>query len=847
MVGEGTALDTSRVGRRIIERPRLTRLLTESESRVMLLVAPAGYGKTTLAREWLAGTGRKHAWYQVTAASADVAALAIGLANTAATVVPGAGEQLRAQLKASVDPGAEPALMASELAADLVSWPPEVRFVIDDYQVVADSSAAESFIEALVAETKVPFLIVGRGRPSWVTAKRLLYGEVSEFGRTTLAMTHEEAAAALQGHEEMPGLVALAEGWPAVIGLAALLPARMPESEDEVPETLHEYFAEELYQGLGEGLKWKLAQLSLAPSIDERIVRAVFGDEADLTLKNGYRSGFLSRGPDGYEMHPLLHQFLRTKLRDFQSQQVSKTARLLGRAYVEASQWDEAVLVAEEFDLDDVLLQVLHRGLEGALSEGRITTVERWLILGRLAAPTAPVVRLAEIEVAFRTGNVVSARENARQLVRSIQEGDPLASRIYLRAGQISHLDDRLDEAVELFTAAQQEAKTTSDLRQALWSRFVSLTDLDDRVGADETLKALESLPPIGVDDLLRASQARLQSALRWGRLTDALRGAASSLDLVDRSEDPFVRTGFLQTYGVALILAARYEEAGEVASREIDEAERFRLDWVLPHALEMQASAAVGLRDFQNAIKKLNRVGRLAEGNAHTELNVDVLKARIHLCNGAPERAIELLRGRDGDATSPGMQGDFLATLGLALACNGRIPEGRALFDASDAATTHLEARTLSAFGRAVASRLADPHGPIDKTALRDACYVANETGNFDAFVTAYRACPALLADLREADVDPEPFFRLARHLDSRLAETVGVSADSKPRRSGEDLTRREREVLGLVTQGLSNRQIARTLWIAESTVKVHIHHILEKLGVQSRTEAAAVAGDVL
>ena len=66
-------------GRRyIIKRPRLTRLLDGSKARVRMLIAPAGYGKTTLAREWF--EKRPHAWYQGTAASADVAALAAGLA-----------------------------------------------------------------------------------------------------------------------------------------------------------------------------------------------------------------------------------------------------------------------------------------------------------------------------------------------------------------------------------------------------------------------------------------------------------------------------------------------------------------------------------------------------------------------------------------------------------------------------------------------------------------------------------------------------------------------------------------------------------------------------------------------
>jgi DNA-binding NarL/FixJ family response regulator len=55
--------------------------------------------------------------------------------------------------------------------------------------------------------------------------------------------------------------------------------------------------------------------------------------------------------------------------------------------------------------------------------------------------------------------------------------------------------------------------------------------------------------------------------------------------------------------------------------------------------------------------------------------------------------------------------------------------------------------------------------------------------------------------------------------------------------------LTTREREVLALVAEGYTNRRIADTLFISESTAGVHVSHILGKLGVETRTEAAAIA----
>lgn len=68
-------------------------------------------------------------------------------------------------------------------------------------------------------------------------------------------------------------------------------------------------------------------------------------------------------------------------------------------------------------------------------------------------------------------------------------------------------------------------------------------------------------------------------------------------------------------------------------------------------------------------------------------------------------------------------------------------------------------------------------------------------------------------------------------------------VQQRMRERRSFKELTARESEILSLIVKGLRNREIAEVLGTSEGTIRIHVSHILAKLGATDRTEAAVIA----
>ena len=180
---------------RIIERPRLIKLLDETDARTILLLAPAGYGKTTLARQW-AKTLNGAVWVTLSAAHADVAWLAEEIAQAVDGKSGGATRAIRQHIRARANPQRASrelgAVLAERLGMIDAQW-----LILDDYHEITSSTEAETLIATLERDGGARVLVASRVRPRWASGRRFVYGEVLEVGRATLAMTGIEATEVL--------------------------------------------------------------------------------------------------------------------------------------------------------------------------------------------------------------------------------------------------------------------------------------------------------------------------------------------------------------------------------------------------------------------------------------------------------------------------------------------------------------------------------------------------------------------------------------------------------------------------------------------------------------------------
>ncbi|MDQ1551986.1 MAG: hypothetical protein QOD50_1408, partial [Actinomycetota bacterium] len=416
----------------LIGRPRLDALLEDGrEARLMLVSAPAGFGKTTLLVEWLAGsaaTERAVAWLSLDPRDNDPAVFWAYLATAIESAAPGIGASALAVLQA---PGASTESALAALLNDLGDFASEFVVIIDDYHVIEAGAVNDGMtllLEHLPAG--VHLVIAGRADPSLPLAKLRSRGELVEIRAADLRFTDPESAVYLNtgmglelDEAEVARLAARTEGWIAALQMAAVAMRGREDVSSFITDFagddryIVDYLLEEVLQRQSATVRDFLLGTSILGRLNGPLCDAVTGqDGGRAALESLDRSNLFVVALDDrrqwYRYHHLFADVLRARLLD---EQPDRVAELHSRA----SAWleedgDRAEAIRHSMAAGDFVraADLVELALSASRKDRQEATLRSWLeALPPEAIREKPVLSLAMAGALLANGELAGVEE----------------------------------------------------------------------------------------------------------------------------------------------------------------------------------------------------------------------------------------------------------------------------------------------------------------------------------------------------------------------------------------------------------------------------------------------------
>jgi LuxR family maltose regulon positive regulatory protein len=406
-----TKLFVPRSRRGLVPRPRLTeRLDRGAASKLMIVSAPAGFGKTTLLAEWLAaGSARptnepSAAWLSLDQGDNDPATFWTYVIAALQTVAPGVGADTLTLLQEPQPPPIESVL--TTLLNDLDAIASDILLVLDDYHVI-DARDVQDGMAFLLDHLppQLHLVIASRADPALPLARLRARDELVEVRAAELRFTPDEAATYLN---EMMGLVLTAqdvaalegrtEGWIAALQLAAL----SIQGRDDVAAFIAgfagddryivDYLAEEVLQRQPEHVQDFLLQTSILDRLSGPLCDAVTGQGGGKAMLEALERGNLFLVPlddrrRWYRYHHLFADVLQARLLDEQHHHVPDLHRRASAWYEQNGEQSVAIrhaLAAKDFeraaDLVELAIPALRRSRQEATLRGWVEVLPDELI-----------------------------------------------------------------------------------------------------------------------------------------------------------------------------------------------------------------------------------------------------------------------------------------------------------------------------------------------------------------------------------------------------------------------------------------------------------------------------------
>jgi LuxR family maltose regulon positive regulatory protein len=861
-------------------RPRLIERLNEGLHRKLTLIsAPAGFGKSTLVSEWVSGCGRRVVWLSLDEGDSDPTRFLTYLIAALRKIAPDIGEGVLGALQSPQPPPIEAIL--TTLLNEITTIPDNFILVLDDYHVI-DAKPVDDALAFLVEHLppQMRLVIATREDPPLPLARLRGRGQLTELRAADLRFTPSEAAGFLNqamglnlSAENISALEARTEGWIAGLQLAAILMQGSTDTTGFIESFtgshhfVMDYLVEEVLQQQPESVQTFLLRTSILDRLCGSLCDAVLLDGAasgQETLEYLERANLFLIPLDNerrwYRYHHLFADLLRQRLHQRAASSVRNGKDEVAELHKRASQW---------YEDNGLVIEAFHHSVAA-------NDFER----------TARLVQGRGIPLHFR-GVVTAILDWLESLPRSALDARPSLwwkyASLLLVNGQSTGVEEKLQAAEAAIQGPEADDKTRSFIGQIATARAVhAVSRYDVETMMAQARRALEYLPPNSLSLRANARWVMGFAYLLQGERAEGRQAIDEAISLSQAAGDTF--TTILATGGLGIIQ--------EVENQLHPAAETYRRVLLLAgeQPLQIVGEAHLGLaRIFYewNDLDAAEQHGRQGLYLARQYDKVidryiigEVFLARLKLAQGDVEGAAAILAQASQSARERNFvyrvpeiaaaqvvtllrQGNVAAATHLAQTHNLSLSQARVHLAQGDtsAALPVLEQSRRQAEAKGLADELLKAmvlqavalraHGEKDKAAhmLADALALAEPGGFIRIFVDEGIPMARLLAEASARGTMPDYIGKLLAAFEAEKERSAGefpLRALSVSQPLVEPLSERELEVLQLIAQGLSNREISERLFLALDTVKGHNRKIFDKLQVQRRTEAIARAREL-
>ena len=838
-----------------------------SSKRLTLICAPPGFGKTTLVSNWVLTNKHPTAWISLDTRDNTLhgflsyiwEALAVFIPDQAAIMISGLSSEKKISSESHL----------VNLINAISEYIKPLTLVLDDYHTI-DNQDIHAFIRLLIqdAPSNLNFMITSRSDPPMPLGRLRGKSELLELRSRDLAFTREEFEQFMRdssiihfNEEQLDKLYLKTEGWITGARLALLsissntdMPSFL-ENFGGTDRNIMDYLMEEVLDHLNDEIQTFVLKTSMLERLNhdlcdyvlnwtssDRILEFLEKQNLFLTPLDNHRTWF--------RYHPLFSQILKHR-------QLSRNADEMATLHTRASQWfseqgdiSEAIYHAAEAKNESIIADLIKENGARMLQSARLVELSDWFtLLSEDRIKSDPELCIDMSWTQLLMGELTQARLYAQYASEnSLPINDPenipanlaaIEAYLALFSGQPTACISAAKRALDLF---EQDEHSGISVVAFVLGNALSLVGQSQPalVAFEKAIYSAEEIQNIHIE--LPAKNAAASLTRLMGQLQNAQDRYEQILEHYSKTPTPplpiatsYIGLGEIYLDHFDLPQALKYVSMGlEIADRWGNSEAKIHgyLAMTQVHiAKQKWEQADLSLKTVDDLLKQRNnQYHRLAQVHAvHVQLRLarsDVKAARAYLNQQNIGLSPQVL---------PHLLVDYLTELRVLLAemdLDQALENTHQVRGMSEQSAKTMYVIELHLLQACVLSQL----GKVEesKSSFKYALALASKEWVLRPFIEVGTLLNELISNMGKTSDSHQSKF-LSR-LSLEISSTKILETDSG---LVEKLSPREMEVLRHLVGGLSNDELAKTLFVSLSTVKTHLLHIYAKLDVKNRTAA--------